>query len=757
MGAVSAAAQWARSLAQPGGTARGDLVGGFTAALVLPAIEGSYGMLAFAPLGPEHAPLGFLLGAFAAAIASLVSLVAGGRGPLLCGSSAALALLVASLIGWLLADPYFVGANGQPYLPRVLAFVALGVLLAGLMQIVLGRLKLGGLVRYIPYPVHAGYMNGVAVLMLAAIAPFVLGLPAGAGIDGWRDLRPLAPLVALTALWIAVRPPRWTRAVPPYLLALGAATGLHHLLAATPAAAALGPLFEPPTFEWPDITVLAPLAEAARADALLPALGPLLLFAAAVAMMSSLQTALAGSTIGEMTRKRRDGEREIYAQGVANAAAGLVGALPGAASTTRSKLNIDAGGASGMSRLVFGIALMLALAVGLRFMNQLPTAAIAGVFAAVAFSLVDDWTRRATRVLWQQAPKRRLPLLLAQSYAVMLLVAAVTVVLSLALAIAIGTLVAMVLFIRSNLKHPVRRVAHADHRTSRKVRPAAAAELLRAHGSRIALIELDGALFFGTAETADREIERLARGADFIVIDMHRVTDVDASGARVLLQAADLVQRAGRQLLLAGLAPRDARARIIRDMDVHGRLTDAAFFADADRALEHAEDRLLASLAPAAADPAPLPLAETLLGARLAPDELLRLATLVVERRIARGEAVFRTGDPGDALYALLQGQVGIWLPGSADDADGARSRRMVSYAPGVTFGEIGLLQNRPRSADAIAESDAVVLELPRAAYERLATEEPALLSKILLNLGALLASRVRALTDELRAEEGAR
>jgi CRP-like cAMP-binding protein len=81
----------------------------------------------------------------------------------------------------------------------------------------------------------------------------------------------------------------------------------------------------------------------------------------------------------------------------------------------------------------------------------------------------------------------------------------------------------------------------------------------------------------------------------------------------------------------------------------------------------------------------------------------------------------------------------------------------MVSFAPGVAFGEIGLLQNQARSADAIAEDDALVLELPRANYEKLAAEQPALLGKILLNLGQLLASRVRALTDELEAAHSAR
>ena len=79
----------------------------------------------------------------------------------------------------------------------------------------------------------------------------------------------------------------------------------------------------------------------------------------------------------------------------------------------------------------------------------------------------------------------------------------------------------------------------------------------------------------------------------------------------------------------------------------------------------------------------------------------------------------------------------------------------MVTYAPGVAFGEIGLLQGRPRSADAIAEDDAVVLELHRAGYERIGVEHPALLAKMLLNLGLLLASRVRALTDELETLHG--
>jgi len=735
---------WWRTLGQRGGIARGDLVGGITAALVLPAVEGGYGLIAFAPLGADLVSIGFLLGAWTAAIASIVSMLAGGRGPLLSGSSAALAVLVSSLIAALIADPRFLGADGRPFTPLILAFVALTVVLAGAIQVALATMNLGKLVHFVPFPVHAGYINGSAVLMVGAMLPHVFGLPPGPVRFDLSLAQWLAPVVALVTLGVALLAPRGTRRVPAYLLALLAGTLLHHLLAATPLAGALGPLLVPPTFHWPDPGAMAPLLDRAGSGLVLDKLWLLLQVALAVAMMSSLQSALAGSTIDELTHKRRSSERELLAQGVANMAVGVIGAPPSAASTTRSKLNLDAGGATMVSRLVFGISLALALLVGLRHLNLVPMAAIAGIFLAVAFGLIDDWTRGATLRLWRD--RRRLPLQLFYSYATMLLVAAVTVIVSLPAAIALGTLVAMVLFIRRNTKPPVRRLVFADRRSSRKVRPAAEAELLREYGRRVAIVELDGALFFGTAEIADEQIEHLTRDSDYIVIDFERVIDVDASGARVLLRAADTVLRAGRHLFLAGLAPENAHTRMVRDMDVDGRLADAHFFADADGAIEAAEDRLLAAVALRPLERPVLELSQTLLGSGLAAADLEFLSALMTEREVPRGEAVFRRGDPGDVMYVSLRGQVGIWLPAE----QGGRPRRMVSYAPGVAFGEIGLLQGRPRSADAIAEEDALVLALDRPAYERIAAERPALLAQMLLNLGLLLSSRVRALTDEL-------
>jgi SulP family sulfate permease len=751
LSAAVSSARWWRSFGERGGIARGDLAGGFTAALVLPAIEGSYGLVAFAPLGPAHAQTGFLLGACTAAVATLMAFASGARGPLLAGSSAALALLLASLIEWLIADPRFLGTDGQPMLPLVLAFTGLAVVVAGLLQLLLARTHLGALVRYVPYPVHAGYMNGVAVLMVGTILPYLLGMSSLQTRISWDAVKPAGLLIGVVALAIAIRPPAVTRRVPAYLTGLLVATLLHHLLAATPLAAWLGPLFDAPQFRWPGLDTLAPVQHELRSGLLLDMALPLTLFALLVATMSTLQTALSGSTIDEMTRTRRDPRRELLAQGLANVGTGLIGALPAAGSTMRSKINLDAGGRTRMSRLAFGAALLLVLAIGLRFMHVVPMAAIAGVFCAVAYSLVDDWTRRATAVLWVQSFKQRVPRQLMANYAVMLLVAAVTVFVSLALAIVLGSLVAMVLFIRANIKPPVRRVLDGAQRPSRKLRPPAAAAALRRHGGRIALVELDGALFFGTAEAADDAIERLAAAAQFIVLDFARVREIDASGARVLLHAAGAVRRGGRTLLLAGLAPRDARTRMLRDMDVHATLSDAQFFADADRALEAAEDRLLAQVAPDSVDPAPLALAATRLGEGLDDDELATLAACLHERTLAPGDRVFSRGEPSDALYVSLQGQIGIWLPAAAG---AGAAQRLVSYAPGVVFGEIGLLESQPRSADALAEAATRLLVLPREAFDELTRTRPALVAKLLRNIGLQLSSRVRALTDELRADD---
>jgi sulfate permease, SulP family len=346
--------------------------------------------------------------------------------------------------------------------------------------------------------------------------------------------------------------------------------------------------------------------------------------------------------------------------------------------------------------------------------------------------------------------RRRPPSSLVLPYAVMALVALTAVFVSLTLGVAVGVMAAMLMFIRSNVRPSVRLVADATSRSSRKVRAQRIAELLKENGRRIALIELDGALFFGTADEAAREIERIALGSEQVIIDFRRVSEVDASGARVLLQAAAMLQAAGKRLLFASLHPGDPRLRTIEEMDLEGLLVDADFSPDADTALEHAEERLLESLSPPTDEAVTLTVGQTMLGDGLDDEELTYLAARLSLRRVARGQPVFRYGDPGNAMYVAVRGQIGIRLPSPLGPDHPAH--RLVAFAPGVVFGEIGMLQDATRSADAIAEEDTVVLELTRDRFNLLASERPQLHGKLMVSLSLHLSRRLGSVTNELKA-----
>jgi SulP family sulfate permease len=598
-------------------------------------------------------------------------------------------------------------------------------------------------------------MLGIAVLMLLAMLPHVLGLGAATGPPHWADARPLAVVVALCSLAVALLPTRRTGRAPAVLLALLAGTLLHHALAAASGAPALGPLLDLLDVGPPASAVIGRLPlDAATWRAWAAVALPVLQFAAALALTASLQTLMAAATVGEPGTRRDDADTVLRAHGVANMAGGVLGALPAAAAVSSTAINLRAGGRGTASRIVHAAVLLLALGGGLRLMGLVPMAAIAGVFIAAAWRLVDDWSRHALVDALRDLRRGRLPTpALAAPVAVMLLVAAVSVGISPVAGVAVGAAVALLQFARSQMRPTVRRVTGADRQPSRRVRPAADAALLRAHGRRIVVVELDGVLFFGTVDAAAREIDRAVDAvgaARFVLLDCRRLSAVDASGARLLARVAARLGEAGTSVQLAGVAPDDDRGRILRALDPHGRLAAEAFHADIDRALEAAEERLLAELRPPPAADAPLPLSHTLLGAGLADDELATLAALLGECRLPRGAVVFRRGDAGDALYVLRQGQVAIALGHGT-----ASARRLVSFAPGVVFGEIGLMRGQARSADAVVEADAVLGVLDRRAIDQLASLHPTLHGRLVRQLALHLAERLSALTLELEWVDG--
>jgi SulP family sulfate permease len=739
---------------------RGDLVGGFTAAVVMLAIEGSYGVMALAPLGPSYAPMAFMWAVYTAVICNLAPVLCGQRGPVLSGTSSPMSVLVLSLIGTLLAEPHFQHAGGAPDVALILAFAAAGVSLAGVFQVLIGVFGFGRMVKFMPYPVYAGFMNATAVLMVVAMLPHVLGVSGPLG-RGWLAVQPITVASALTAAAVALRPPGWLKRIPPYLSAMVAGTLVFHGLRNAFPDAPAGPMLALTHFDWPRLDVLAPWLHPPGGDWLREEVPRLLRFAAALAVLGSLQTLMATSVIDTRPGiERGEGDRDrrtLLGQGMANLLAGVIGAVPGAASVSRTTLGLRGGATTRAAPVLFADGLLISFAFATDLLHQVPMAAVAGVFLAMAASLVDAWSRGAARSVLRQLRGGRWPRSsLARSFAAMGVVALVSITLSLTYGVVAGLIAAMLSFVRSNSRSPVRSVSFADRRRSQKVRNDSDTAALEAHGNGIAVFELDGALFFGTTDAVTKEIQSLLPETHQVILDFRRVGDVDVSGARLLIGLATEIRAAMKQLMIAGLPPDDPRTLAIREMDVQSALRDDQFLPSVDAALEAAEDRLLTVVGHFEEAQADLPLEQTGFGRGMRKDQIERIAAVLVERRLKRGEILFKRGERGEAMYVSIRGQIGIWLPDEVS-ATGWNRTRLVSFAPGVVFGEIALLQGKPRSADAVAGDDAVVLELTRENLQQLGAADPGILGRLFLNLCLVQAERLRATTDEMHADKLAR
>jgi anti-anti-sigma regulatory factor len=269
---------------------------------------------------------------------------------------------------------------------------------------------------------------------------------------------------------------------------------------------------------------------------------------------------------------------------------------------------------------------------------------------------------------------------------------------------------------------------------------------LRERGDALIVVEVEGAIFFGTAHAFERDVERHAAGARFLVVDVRRVTMIDASGAHAFERLAARVRARGAQLLVAGLTP---HARNARALQAHGAFVtgEQPFYPVIDRALEHAERCALeeAGVRPPDAELAleHLPLLQGMSGI-----ERAKLAGVLARVELAPGEVLFRRGEPGDRLYALAKGSVSILV----DVADLRSGHRLASFAPGVAFGEAAMLDGGGRTAGAAADEPSVVYVLTRADFDALRARDPALAGTLLFNIARELSGRLRFATATIQA-----
>lgn len=705
-------------------------LGGAAGSLAVLAVPLSLGLVAFAPLGAAAGPVGLWATAVTSVLGGLVYALASRAQVPAAGPSSATALILAGLLLNLLDSAVPVA--------QALALCAAAVSLSGGWQWLLARLGFARLVRLVPRPVLAGFMNGVALLILVGQLPLLLGLLPGTplGPQGLAQAQAGALLVGLGTAALTLATARWRPRWPAALLGLVLGALAAAVLQLLWPGLAVGPGMGVSALVLPQVWPLAPLAQG---GGLLQAHGGTVLVSAAVlALIGALESLLTLLALDEQFGGRHDPRRELQALGLCNLLCGALGSLPVVTLRARALAVRQAGGDGAGALLLGSLALAVVLTAGAPLLAWLPLPVLGGIMLVIGIGLLDHWSGRLLRHGWRGESSVEL----RASLAVMLAVCITTLWQGFAAGVALGVLLSMLLFIRRMNRSLLRQRLTGEQQPSRRAYPAPLEARLAALRPAIHTWELEGALFFGNAHRLRAHAEAALPRLRVLVLDLHRVTSVDDTGTAALAGLARLLQQHRVALLLAGVQPGDGTARALQAFGLALPL-----YPDADRAIEAAEQLLLGEVKDTTLAARPLPACDLLLG--LDDTQLATVRALLTERRLFENEVLFRQGDAADGLYLLTLGSISII---GRDDA-GVQTRRFVSLSAGMMIGETAWLDGGGRSADAVADTFAVVHHLGSAALSTLQARHPAVAAQLHRNIALHLSRRLRAASTAWAAD----
>ncbi len=722
----------------------GDFWGGLAAMLVALPSAIAFGVSIYASIGPAYAGLGALAGILGATALGLVAPSLGGTNRLITAPCAPAAAVLSAFAIELVhqdVDPMFI----------VLMLTALG-LVAGLIQLLLGFMGIGSLIKYIPFPVVSGYLSGVGLIIIGSQIPKLLGVFGSQSL--WRTL--ISPemwqwqsaLIGIVTAAVMLGAPLVTRVVPAAIIGLLAGVltyfGLAYfvdesLLVIEGNKLIIGPLggsassmLEAITGRWRDIGELK-----------LSQIGNLMGTALTLAVLLSIDTLKTAVVLDALTRSRHDSNRELVAQGLGNVASACAGGMPGAGQMGATLVNLASGGQTRVSGVIEGVLSLFAFLVLGAFIAWIPVAALAGILIVVGIRMIDSHSVQLLQSPWTML-----------DFVVIVVVVAVALTYSLIAASAVGIALAMLLFIREQLGSTIiRNKVEGSNRFSKRVRLEHQMALLEKRGDRTVILELQGSLFFGTKDQLYTALEPELRKRDYLLLDMRRVQSVDVTAVHLLTQIRDSLTESGAFLVFSDLEHTLPNGRNIADLFEQMELTTGSekvkVFPLLDDAVEWVEDQILGESLAQAAELPPLEIYELDIFRDAKEDSLIALVECMQRRSVAKDDRVFSIGDPADQLYLIRKGAVRISVPIPGKDS----SQNRLTYGRGDFVGGPSFISRAAHvSADAIAMEDTELYVLRREDFEMLCEQHRRLAFHLLEAVARVLATRLSYADKELLA-----
>lgn len=455
------------------------------------------------------------------------------------------------------------------------AGLAVATLMAGVMLVVMGALKLGALLKYVPFPVIAGFTTGIAVIILLGQVPAFLGLsferPEHAPAlmmeiarhwrqTEWHTVCIGVLSVAILKLWPAV-----SKQVPASLVAVAAATALVCWLKWP--VATIGSKFGElpggwPGFHWPRVTL----------DGLRDLMGP----AFTIAALGGIESLLSATVADGLADTRHDSNQELIGQGIANLCAPLAGGFAVTGAIARTAANIRSGARTPVAGLVHSLVLLVFVLAAAPLAAYIPLAALAAVLIMVALRMAEwDTFGEVLRVS-------------RTDFGVLLTAFILTVVFDLTVGVGAGLVMAAALFLhRMEALTQVRQLTAStdtEHSGGNTVRG-------KQVPPGVILFRFDGPFFFAAAEKLEGALRGSGQRPRIIILRMRHVPMMDVTGLRALEIAWEKMKHDGITVLVTAVQPQPMR--LLHRSGLAEQIGLDNFCADIDEALERAA-RLLA-------------------------------------------------------------------------------------------------------------------------------------------------------------------
>lgn len=498
---------------------RGDFFGGLTAGIVALPLALAFGVQS--GMGAAAGLYGAIfLGFFAAVLGGTPSQISGPTGPMTVITAATVAS--------------FVALAGN--IENALGSIVVCFLLAGLLQVIMGILKIGSLIKYIPYPVISGFMSGIGLIIILLQLFPALGQPSPRSTvevvktigSALANINFYALAYSLLTILIIYLFPKITKAVPSTLVALIAVTILSVLLGHE--VAVIGSIPE----GFPPIRIGNILSIPTEFY------GLILETAITLAALGAIDSLLTSVVADNVTKTKHNSNRELMGQGIGNSIAGIFGGIPGAGATMRTLVNIRSGGRNRVSGVIHALVLLVVLLGAGKYAALIPKAVLAGILITVGIGILDyKGIKHIGKVPRGDA-------------AIMIIVLFVTVFLDLLIAVAIGMVLATLFFMKK-MSDIVEEKTRVTELGSMLKETGYEKNDLPDHLTRNVLVKtIDGPLFFGFAAGFQNQVNKLPE-IHYVIIKMSKVPFIDQTGLYALEDAILALEQRNIDVILVGL------------------------------------------------------------------------------------------------------------------------------------------------------------------------------------------------------------